>query len=263
MERRRLGENGPELPVVGLGSWLTFDVDEAGQDMVAAVVDAAWDEGTRLVDSSPMYGRSEARLGHTLASRRDEAFVATKIWTTSMSEGRAQFDAQLVHFGGRIDLEQVHNLVSWETHLPWLEEERRAGRIGRLGATHYSAGAFHDLERVMRTGRIEAIQVPYNPHEQEVAARILPLAEELGLGVVVMRPFGERELLPGPSPQRLAPLGVETWTQALIKWCLSDPRVTVVIPATRSPEHARENARAGGPPWFGPDERKLVEELAR
>jgi aryl-alcohol dehydrogenase-like predicted oxidoreductase len=263
MERRRLGENGPELPVVGLGSWLTFDVDEAEQAMVAAVVDAAWDGGTRLFDSSPMYGRAEARLGHALAARRDEAFVATKIWTTSPAEGRSQLEAQLAHFGGRIDVEQVHNLVSWESHLAWLEEELGAGRIGRLGATHYSAGAFHDLERVMRTGRIQAIQVPYNPQEQEVAARILPLAEELGLGVIAMRPFGERELLPGPDLALLAPLGVESWTQALIKWCLSDPRITAVIPATRNPEHARENARAGSPQWFGPDERKLVEQLAR
>jgi diketogulonate reductase-like aldo/keto reductase len=263
MERRRLGQNGPEVPVVGLGSWLTFDVGEAQQGMVEAVVGAAWEEGTRVVDSSPMYGQSEARLGRALARRREQAFVATKIWTRSLTEGRAQFDAQIAWFGGHIDLQQVHNLVAWETQLAWLEEERDAGRIAHLGATHYSAGALHDLERVMRTGRIDAIQVPYNPQEQEVAARILPLAEELGLGVIVMRPLGERELLPGPRSERLAPLGVESWAQALIKWCLSDARVTAVIPATRSPEHARENARAGRPPWFGPEERKLVEGLAR
>jgi aryl-alcohol dehydrogenase-like predicted oxidoreductase len=263
MERRRLGQNGPEVPVVGLGSWLTFDVGESQQGMVEAVVDAAWEEGTRLIDSSPMYGQSEPRLGGALARRQELAFLATKIWTRSAREGRAQFDAQLGWFGGRIDLEQVHNLVAWEEHLGWLEEERDAGRIGRLGATHYSAAAFHDLEQVMRTGRIHAVQVPYNPREQEVAARILPLAEELGLGVIVMRPLGERELLPGPSRERLAPLGVESWAQALVKWCLSDPRVTAVIPATRSAEHARENARAGRAPWFGPEERKLVEKLAR
>jgi diketogulonate reductase-like aldo/keto reductase len=263
MERRRLGQNGPEVPVVGLGSWLTFDVDETGQAMVDGVVEAAWEEGTRLVDSSPMYGRAEACLGRALATRRDQAFVATKIWTSSMAEGRAQLEAQLRSFGRRIDLEQVHNLVAWESHLEWLEQERAAGRIRHLGATHYSPSAFGELERVMRTGRIEAIQVPYNPEEQEVAARILPLAEELGLGVIVMRPLGERALLPGPEPARLAPLGVETWAQALIKWCLSDPRVTVVIPATSNPEHAHENGRAGSPPWFGPEERKLVEELAR
>jgi len=263
MERRRLGQNGPEVPVVGLGSWLTFDVDEAQQELVDAVVAAAWEEGARLVDSSPMYGRSEARLGEALSARRDEALVATKIWTSSITEGRAQFDAQLGYFGGRVDLEQVHNLVAWEAHLAWLENEREQGRIAHLGATHHSAGAFAELERVMQTGRIEAIQIPYNPHEQEVTERILPLAEELGLGVLVMRPLGERELLPGPDPARLAPLGVESWPQALIKWCLSDPRITTVLPATGSADHARENARAGSPPWFGPEERKLVEALAR
>jgi diketogulonate reductase-like aldo/keto reductase len=263
MERRRLGKNGPELPVVGLGSWLTFDVGEEGQGLVDAVVRAAFDEGVRLVDSSPMYGRAQRVLGRALDQLRDEAFVATKIWTPSVDDGRAQFDAQLEFFGGRVELEQIHNLVSWEAHLDWLEKERDAGRIGQLGATHYSPSAFDELERVMRSGRIEAIQIPYNPHEREVEARILPLAQELGLGVIVMRPLGEGDLMPGPDRQALEPLGVETWAQALLKWSLSDPRVTAVIPATAKPEHARENARAGSPPWFGPEERKLVETLGR
>ena len=263
MERRRLGKNGPELPVVGLGSWLTFDVGGEDQELVAAVVSTAFEEGVRLVDSSPMYGRAERALGRALAQRRDEAFVATKIWTPSVEEGRDQFEAQLGYFGGRIGLEQVHNLVSWAAHLDWLEEEREAGRIGHLGATHYSPSALGELERVMRSGRIEAIQIPYNPHEREVEARILPLAEELGLGVIVMRPLGEGNLMPGPDRKALEPLGVETWAQALLKWCLSDQRVTAVIPATADPEHARENARAGAPPWFGSEQRKLVETLAR
>jgi diketogulonate reductase-like aldo/keto reductase len=263
MERRRLGKNGPELPVVGLGSWLTFDVGEEGQGLVDAVVRAAFDEGVRLVDSSPMYGRAQRVLGRALDQFRNEAFVATKIWTPSVDDGRAQFDAQLEFFGGRVELEQIHNLVSWEAHLDWLEKERDAGRIGQLGATHYSPSAFDELERVMRSGRIEGIQIPYNPHEREVEARILPLAQELGLGVIAMRPLGEGDLMPGPDRQALEPLGVETWAQALLKWSLSDPRVTAVIPATAKPEHARENARAGSPPWFGPEERKLVETLAR
>ncbi len=263
MERRPLGKNGAELPVVGLGSWLTFDVGDESQGLVDAVVRAAFDEGVRLVDSSPMYGRAQRVLGRALGQFRDEAFVATKIWTPSVDDGRAQFDAQLEFFGGRVELEQIHNLVSWAAHLDWLEKERDAGRIEQLGATHYSPSAFDELERVMRSGRIEAIQIPYSPHEREIEARILPLAQELGLGVIVMRPLGKGDLMPGPDPHELQSLGVETWAQALLKWSLSDPRVTAVIPATAKPEHARENARAGSPPWFGPEQRKLVETLAR
>jgi aryl-alcohol dehydrogenase-like predicted oxidoreductase len=262
MESRALGRSGAELPVVGLGTWNTFDLPDDRQGVADGVVEAALAEDTRLVDSSPMYGRAERVLGRALGPRRSEAFVATKIWTPSVAAGREQYEAQLGFYDGLIDLEQVHNLVAWREHLDWLEDEREAGRIRFLGATHYSTSAFEELARVMRTGRIEAIQIPLNPHEREVEAEILPLAEELGLGVIVMRPLGEGGLLPGPDPAVLEPLGVETWAQALIKWALSDPRVTAVIPATTSPEHARENAAAGSPPWFGPDERSLVERLA-
>lgn len=261
MERRPLGRTGVDLPVVGLGTWNTFDLDDERQVVADRVVEAAFEEGTRLVDSSPMYGRAEHVLGRALAARRGEAFVATKIWTPSVATGREQLEAQLRFYDGRVDLEQVHNLLSWSEHLDWLEAQREDGRIRFLGATHYSASAFDELARVMRTGRIDAIQIPLNPYEREVEREILPLAEELGLGVIVMRPLGEGSLLPGPEPSLLEPLGVETWAQALIKWALSDPRVTAVIPATTSPEHARENAAAGSPPWFGRDERRLVEDL--
>ncbi len=263
METRALGRSGAELPVVGLGTWNTFDLPDDRQEVADGVVEAAFAEGTRLVDSSPMYGRAERVLGRALGPRRSETFVATKIWTPTLATGREQLEEQLGFYDGLIDLEQVHNLVAWQEHLDWLEDEREAGRIRFLGATHYASSAFDELARVMRTGRIEAIQIPLNPYEREVERQILPLAEQLGLGVIVMRPLGEGALLPGPDESLLEPLGVETWAQALIKWALSDPRVTAVIPATTSAEHARENAAAGSPPWFGPDERRLVEELAR
>jgi aryl-alcohol dehydrogenase-like predicted oxidoreductase len=261
LERRHVGTNA-EVPAVGLGTWRVFDIGPAEEATANAVVAEAFDAGMRLVDSSPMYGRAEAVLGRALDGRRDEALVATKIWTPSAGEARHQLADQL-GFYGHVDLEQIHNLVAWREHLPWLEEEREAGRIGAIGATHYLASAFEDLEEVMRTGRIKAIQVPYNPLARECEARILPLAEELGLGVIVMEPLGgSGSLIPAPPAAELEPLGVETWAQALLKWALSDPRISVVIPATSNPAHARENALAGEPPFFGDDERRLVERLA-
>jgi diketogulonate reductase-like aldo/keto reductase len=256
MEERALG------PVIGLGTSRTFDAD---LELARRVVDATHEAGYRLYDTSPMYG-SEKALGVALEPRREESVLATKIWTESVEEGRAQFADQL-HWFGRVEVQQVHNLVNWEGHLPWLEDERDDGRIGRIGVTHWQASAFPELGRALRTGRFSVLQVPYNPLEQESARELLPLAEELGVAVIVMRPLGDKSRLSNPPPsEELAPLrefGVETWPQALLKWALSDERVATVIPATRNPEHARENAAAGSPPWLGPDERKLVERLAQ
>jgi aryl-alcohol dehydrogenase-like predicted oxidoreductase len=263
MERRRLGKTDVELPVIGLGTWLTFDLGPRDQGVADVVVETAFREGVRLFDSSPMYGRAQEVLGQSVDGRRDDVFIATKIWTPSQEQGRFQLEAQLGYFGGQVDLEQVHNLVAWQQHLAWLEHEREQGRVRFLGATHYQAAAFDELEEVMKSGRIDAVQVPYNPREREVERRILPLAEALRLGVVVMRPFAERSLLPGPAPQELERIGVASWSEALLKWILSDPRVTCVIPATADPAHAAENAAAGDPPWLDVEQRRMVEELAR
>jgi diketogulonate reductase-like aldo/keto reductase len=257
MEERRLG------PVVGLGTWNTFGGD---RDLARVVVGAALDAGCRLFDSSPMYGGAEESLGLALAERRSEATVATKIWAGTVEEGRAQFADQLRWFG-RIEIEQVHNLVGWEGHVPWLEEEREAGRIDRLGVTHYESAAFGELARALRTRRFSVLQVPYNPLERDCEQELLPLAAELDVAVIAMRPLGDKSRLPNPPPpEALAPLrdfGVSTWPQALLKWALSSERIDAVIPASRNPEHVRENAAAGEPPWLGPEERKLVERLAR
>ncbi len=268
MEQRRLGSSGLDVPVVGMGTWQTFNVHggEAEQN-ARRVVDAALAAGANFFDSSPMYGEAERVLGEALNGQRDQAMIATKVWAQTLAEGRTQAKRALGFFGGRIDFYQIHNLVNWREHLAMLEKMRDAGQVRAIGATHYSAAAFAELREVMQTGRITAIQIPYNPLQREVEQVILPLAADLGLGVVVMRPFGEGGLLrQTPALEALEPLrpfGVTTWPQALLKWVLSDPRCHVAIPATSRPERMAENAAAGEPPWFGPEERALVARLAR
>jgi aryl-alcohol dehydrogenase-like predicted oxidoreductase len=266
MERRPLGAGGTLVPVVGLGTWQTLDVSGTDAEANAhQVVTTALDVGAVFFDSSPMYGRAETVLAAGIGDRRDEAFVATKVWTGDDTIATDQTRYALSLYG-QVDLYQVHNLVATESRLRHLEDLRDQGLVGQIGATHYSQSAFGELEAVMRSGRISAVQVPYNPMQTEVERRILPLALELGIGVVVMRPFGEGSLLRRPpSAAQLAPLrrfGIETWPQALLKWVLSDPRCTVAIPATSRPERVSENSTAGSPPWLGPDERVLVSSLA-
>jgi diketogulonate reductase-like aldo/keto reductase len=256
MEERRLG------PVVGLGTWKTFDTDAS---LAGQVLDAARAAGTRIVDTSPMYGGAERALAAALDGRRDEVTLATKIWASSVDEGREQFRRQLEWYG-RVEIEQVHNLLSWRPHLDWLEHERDAGRVGRLGVTHYDAGAFDELAAALETGRFQVLQVPYNPWERECERRLLPLAAALGVAVLAMRPLGGsgspgRRLVEAGEGE-LRELGVRSWAEALLRWALADPRIHAVLPATSRPERAAENARAGDGSRFSDEQRALVERLA-
>jgi aryl-alcohol dehydrogenase-like predicted oxidoreductase len=241
MEHRAFGRTGLLVPAVGMGTWQTFD-------------------------SSPMYGEAERVLGQTLEGRRNGALVATKLWTGDDHEAEQQIEAALAYFGGRVDVYQVHNLQSAPRRLDQLEPLQLHGAVRVLGLTHYSRRAFPEMRRLMTDPRVGAIQVPYNPRERDAETEILPAAAEHGLGVIIMRPFAEGDLLQRRvAPSALAPLaafGVTTWAQALLKWVLSDRRCHVAIPATSSPDHMRQNAAAGDPPWFGPDERAYVARLA-
>jgi aryl-alcohol dehydrogenase-like predicted oxidoreductase len=266
MENRSFGRTGLTVPAVGMGTWKTFDVRGARAEVgVREVVDAALEGGIRLFDTSPMYGEAERVLAGALGPRRRDALVADKLWTPSARVAEEQI-RRAVAWYGTIDVYQIHNLVAWRERLARLEELRAGGVVRVVGATHYDPNAFPELLEVMRTGRLGMVQIPYHAAARAVERTVLPLAEELGLGVLVMEPLGSGALVRRtPGTRDLAPLaefGVRTWAQALLKWILSDPRVHCVLPATRDVEHARENAAAGEPPWLDADARAWVARLA-
>ena len=239
-----------------MGTWQTFDTTADRKPIVEEALAA----GINLFDSSPMYGRGEDTLAHALDGRRDEAIIATKIWTSSPAEGRQQA-AHALRLFGRVEIYQVHNLVNWQAQLKMLEALKGEGKVVAVGATHYDPGAFDDLCDVMRTGRLDMIQLPYNPRRREAEHRVLPLAAELGLGVLTHSPLRYGVLDSPPSPQEIKALGVETWAQAILKWIASDPRVSAVLSATKTPGRPTENAMAGNPPWFDRDQRERIVHL--
>jgi aryl-alcohol dehydrogenase-like predicted oxidoreductase len=250
-----------------MGTWKTLDV-RGQREMLARrrVVDAAIDAGTTLFDTSPMYGNAQVVLSEAVRDRRAAVLIADKVWTPSPREAREQIRRSLDWYAGRVDVFQIHNLVAWREHVPLLEELRDRGAVGVVGVTHYAHSAFAELMTAMRTGRFGMVQIPYNAADRTVEREVLPLASELGLGVLVMQPLDTGALVSrSPAPRDLEPLrkfGVRTWAQALIKWILSDVRVSAVLPATSKADRARENAEAGRPPWFDPDTREYVARLA-
>src|SRR6202521_5937463 len=257
MERRRLGQSELTVPVLGMGTWCTFDTDEDRRPVVSAAIES----GIDLFDSSPMYGRAEATLARALEGMRERVQVATKIWTASAEEGRSQADHALRLFGW-VDVYQVHNLVNVPAQLAMLERFKNEGKVHAVGATHYQESAFNEMAALMRTKRLDMIQIPYNPLRRTAERELLPLAESLGLGVFVMSPLQQGIRDRRPSAAELKQLGVATWPQAVLKWIVSDPRVSTVLTATQDMDHVRENALAGEPPFFTSEQRDLVVSIA-
>ena len=226
MEQRRFGRTGLDVPVIGMGTWQTFDVRGAETEARQAVTDAALETGASFFDSSPMYGEAERVLGRTLQGRREQALVATKLWTADDREAEQQARAALRYFGGRVDVYQVHNLAAWPRRLDQLERLRSENKVRVIGLTHYAASAFTELRRAMEDPRVGAIQVPYNPRDRTVEAEILPAAAELGLGVIVMRPLGR------PSDAPPGPTGRAHAAEAF--WCINMGAGAVEVDPERS-----------------------------
>ncbi|MEA3199009.1 MAG: hypothetical protein QOE90_437 [Thermoplasmata archaeon] len=267
MQERPLGRSGIHVPVVGMGTWKTFDVEGAARNARRRLVRESLDLGVSLFDSSPMYGAAEEVLADALKNDREEAIVATKVWAASAEEGRRQIDRALQWYEGVVEIYQVHNLRLWQEHLKELEQRKKRDEVRAIGATHYNSAAFHELEEVMRTGRLDMIQVPYNLIDRKVEEKVLPLAEKMGLGVLVMEPLGTgvlaRKAPPEETWQPFADEEVATWAQVCLKWILSDPRVSSIIPATSSSEHLQENAAVGGGTWYDEKERAAIADLLR
>jgi aryl-alcohol dehydrogenase-like predicted oxidoreductase len=257
IERRPLGRSGLEVPIIGMGTWRTFDTHEDRRPLV----DAALGMGVDLFDSSPMYGRAEDALAHALHGRREKALIATKVWTADPSEGRGQAENALRLYG-HIDVYQVHNLVNWQAQLALLEELKQQGKVRVIGATHYQPSAFGELASLMRSGRLEMVQLPYNPLRREAERELLPLAQELGLGVLVMSPLQHGVMDRDPGARRLQRLGVESWPEAVLKWIAAEPRVSCVLTATTRIDHLEQNVRAGNGPWPDADWRDQVAAIA-
>jgi diketogulonate reductase-like aldo/keto reductase len=258
---------GERLPVVGLGTWITFNVgnDTELRDECTAVMRAFFDAGGTVIDSSPMYGSSQSVIGYGLArlGRQAVPFSADKVWTSS--GGRDQIEQSRKHWGvPRFDLLQIHNLLSWEDHLPVLLEMKADNRLRYVGITT-SEGRRHDeVERIMASRPIDFVQITYNVLDREVEERILPLAQERGIAVLVNRPFREGALIRSverhPLPSWAAEIGAANWAQFLLKFIVSHPAVTCAIPATSQVVHVRENMGAAAGPLPGPALRRRMIE---
>ena len=259
LSTRPVPHTGERLPAVGLGTWQTFDVGDApaARAPLRDVLDDYLGGGGRVIDSSPMYGQSERVVGDLLAQRpaeetttaRPRPFLATKVWTSGRAEGEAQMrrSMQLLRTD-TIDLMQVHNLVDWRTHLQTLREWKQRGLVRAIGVTHYSLGAFADLERIVTREGVDFVQLPYSLATRDAEARLLPAAAAAGVAVLVMRPFEEGALFARVRGKALPPWAADcdaaSWAQLFLKFILGHPAVTCPIPATANPRHIADNLAA-------------------
>lgn len=244
---------GERLPLVGLGSWITFNVgnDRELQDECAAVMAAFFQSGGRLIDSSPMYGSSQPTIGYGLKklSYPQALFSADKVWISNPASGSDQIERSRSLWGvPRFDLLQVHNLLSWERHLPALISMKADGKLRYVGITTSEGRRHLDIVRIMAIQPIDFVQVTYNVVDREVEERILPLAAERGIAVITNRPFREGELIRQlqrrPLPKWASEAGASSWAQFILKFIISHPTVTCAIPATTRVDHVRENMAA-------------------
>jgi diketogulonate reductase-like aldo/keto reductase len=254
MHKRKVPSTGEMLGVVGLGTWQAFDVGPSAAERapLAEVVRTLLEGGGSVIDSSPMYGRSEGVAGDLIQSlgARDRCFIATKVWTAGRAAGIAQMEQSLKLFHtDHIDLMQVHNLLDWQTHLETLRAWKKEGRIRLMGVTHYTESAHGTLEAVLQLGGFDFVQVDYAIDDRGIETRLLRFCADNGIAVLINRPFGGgslmRTLAKRPLPGWAKDIGCTSWAQILLKFALANPAVTCAIPGTRKPEHMRDNIQAG------------------
>jgi len=252
---RPIPSSGEALPLVGLGSWITFNVgnDPVARESCAEVMRAFFAAGGRMIDSSPMYGSSQGVIGEGLKKIGANAFSADKVWISSGPRGPAQIEASRNFWGvPKFDLLQVHNLLAWEEHLRTLAAMKAAGQVRYVGITTSEGRRHGDFEKIMRTHPLDFVQLSYNILDREAEQRILPLARERGMAVIINRPFREgdliRKIARKPLPSFAAEIGAPSWAQLILKFIISHPAVTCAIPATTRVDHVQENMAAARDP---------------
>ncbi|MBI4522438.1 MAG: aldo/keto reductase [Deltaproteobacteria bacterium] len=256
--QRPIPRTGELLPVIGLGTWRTFDVGrgESARAPLREVLREFARLGGAVVDSSPMYGQSESVVGDLAAELglHKQLFLATKVWTSGRDAGIRQMDESFRRLRTkRMDLMQVHNLVDWRTHLVTLRRWKEEGRVRYIGVTHYTASAYDDLARVLQTEELDFVQLNYSIGEREAERRLLPLAAERRIAALVNRPFAEAALFGKvrgkPLPPWAPEIGCASWAQFFLKFVVSHPAVTCAIPGTSKVQHLADNMQGGLPPF--------------